>query len=139
MIGQISAQTSFEPASNQLWTSSESASVMEFGFKRMSPSIQAYIIAIKKLAMLNCISLAANVSPNDGVWRIADDVIVSDWHDAVIGVMWQWTRTWRCRDNVVVQRLGRWRHFRVSSCRLLATVSAAGVSDVSWTGHVRGS
>jgi len=31
MIGQISAQTSFEPASNQLRTNSEPASAMEFG------------------------------------------------------------------------------------------------------------
>jgi len=34
MIGQISARTSFEPASSQLRTSSEPASVMEFGFYR---------------------------------------------------------------------------------------------------------
>jgi len=32
MIRQISARTSFEPASNQLRTSSEPTSVMEFGF-----------------------------------------------------------------------------------------------------------
>ena len=32
MIGQISARTSFEPASNQHRTSSEPASVLEFGF-----------------------------------------------------------------------------------------------------------